>query len=87
MATKDGNQIVWTEGDLAALNHEKDRLQDLIDEITNNVPHEARTAYQDACAALAWQDLGSPGDLTDSPELRAAPKGKAQAKGKTRPKR
>lgn len=87
MATKQNNEIVWTTGDLDALNHEKDRLQDLIDEINNSPNHTARTAYQDACAALAWNDLGAPDDLDPTPELRAAPRGKAPAKGKKRPKR
>ena len=87
MARKDGNEIVWTAGDLAALNNEKTRLEDLIDAIEGSSMHEARTAYQDACAALAWQDLGSPGPGDMSRDRGASSQGKTPAQGKKRPKR
>ena len=92
MARIEGAEIVWTSADLAALQADKNQLQDLIDQIPSNPTAVLRTEFQDPCPDFVrWVVANSNDDQSpDSPALRKAgaqSKSKASSKGKKKPRK
>jgi hypothetical protein len=84
MARVEGAEIVWTSADMTALQQDKDRLQELIDQIPSNPTAELRTEFQDPCPAFVRWTVATSNDNQNLEALRAL---RAPTKGKEKPRK